>query len=72
MLSKMDRGYIDYKMFERWSAEGVGFVTRLKKNAEFYELEERPFKAGGVVVSDGTGQFNLLGRIKGTYRPVVV
>jgi len=56
----------------RWSAEGVGFVTRLKKNAEFYELEERPFKAGGVVVSDGTGQFNLLGRIKGTYRPVVV
>ena len=74
-LVVMDRGYIDYKMFERWSAEGVGFVTRLKKNAEFYELEERPFKAGGVVVSDGTGQFNLLEagrRIKGTYRRVVV
>ena len=51
-LVVMDRGYIDYKMFERWSAEGVGFVTRLKKNAEFYELEERPFKAGDVVVSD--------------------
>ena len=74
-LVVMDRGHIDYKMFERWSAEGVGFVTRLKKNAEFYELEERPFKAGGVVVSDGTGQFNLLEagrRIKGTYRRVVV
>ena len=25
----MDRGYVDYTMFERWSAQGVGFVTRL-------------------------------------------
>ncbi len=74
-LVVMDRGYIDYRMFERWSAEGVGFVTRLKKNAEFYELEERPVNKGGVVVSDGTGQFNMLEagrRIKGTYRRVVV
>jgi hypothetical protein len=34
-LVVMDQGYIDYGMFERWSAEDVGFVTRLKKNAEF-------------------------------------
>jgi hypothetical protein len=26
----MDRGYIDYALFERWSAGDVGFVTRLK------------------------------------------
>ena len=74
-LVVMDRGYIDYRMFERWSAEGVGFVTRLKKNAEFYELEECPVNKGGVVVSDDTGQFNMLEagrRIKGTYRRVVV
>jgi len=34
-LVVMDRGYIDYKMFERWSAEGVGFVTRLKRMRSF-------------------------------------
>ncbi len=51
------------------------FVRPGAKIAEFYELEERPVKKGGVVVSDGTGQFKMLEagwRIKGTYRRVVV
>lgn len=74
-LVVMDRGYTDYSMYERWSAEGVGFVTRLKKNAEFFEFTDHPVKPGGVVVSDHIGQFNVLEagrRIKGTYRKVVV
>jgi hypothetical protein len=58
-LVVMDRGYTDYYMYERWSAEGVGFVTRLKKNAEFYEFTDQPVKPGGVVVSDHIGQFNV-------------
>jgi Domain of unknown function (DUF4372)/Transposase DDE domain len=27
----MDRGYIDYKLFSRWTKEGIRFVTRLHK-----------------------------------------
>ena len=74
-LVVMDRGYVDYYMFERWSAEDVGFVTRLKKNAEFYELKNLPVKTDGTVLSDHLGQFNVFEagrRIKGTYRKVVV
>jgi hypothetical protein len=37
----MDRGYIDYELFERWTAEGVYFVTREKGNADFKVVEHR-------------------------------
>jgi hypothetical protein len=43
----MDRGYIDYSLFERWTDEGVFFVTRTKKNTEYYwqpRQKERPLK----------------------------
>ena len=36
----MDRGYIDYALFGRWSTAGVFFVTRLKENAAFEVVEE--------------------------------
>ena len=36
----MDRGYIDYALFGRWSMAGVFFVTRLKENAAFEVVEE--------------------------------
>lgn len=74
-LVVIDRGYIDYRMFERWSTEGVGFVTRLKKNAEFFIREDLPVRSGSNVVSDCLGEFNFFdaGRqIRGTYRKVVV
>lgn len=74
-LLVMDRGYTDYRLYERWSAEGVGFVTRLKKNADWWTLEKRPVKKGGKVLSDSIGCFNLFqaGRkIKGSYRRVVI
>ncbi len=38
----MDRGYVDYEMFSIWAAEGVYFVSRLKDNADFSVVEERP------------------------------
>lgn len=37
----IDRGYVDYRMFSRWTAEGVYFVTRLKDNADFIIIEEK-------------------------------
>jgi Domain of unknown function (DUF4372)/Transposase DDE domain len=36
----VDRGYIDYALFARWSMAGVFFVTRLKDNAAFEVVEE--------------------------------
>ena len=36
----IDRGYIDYALFARWSMAGVFFVTRLKENTAFEVVEE--------------------------------
>lgn len=37
-----DRGYTDYKLFARWTREGVFFVTRQKRNAHYKIVERRP------------------------------
>lgn len=31
----MDRAYIDYKVFEQFTQEGVFYVTKMKKNQRF-------------------------------------
>ena len=36
-----DRGYNDYRLFAKWTASGVYFVTRMKDNAQFDVVEER-------------------------------
>ena len=38
----IDKGYLDYELFWRWTGEGVYFVTRQKDNADFMILEEKP------------------------------
>ena len=48
----MDRGYIDYKLFSRWTKEKIHFVTRLKENADFMVLEHRPVPKGSNVTKD--------------------
>jgi len=71
----MDRGYIDYRLFERWSQKGVFFVTRLKKNADIYVVEKREVPGGSTVLSDEIIEFNVFqaGRtIKRQYRRVKV
>src|SRR3974377_839770 len=42
----MDRGYIDYEWFVQLTHQGVYFVTRLKDNAVFTVVENRPVSAG--------------------------
>jgi hypothetical protein len=46
----MDRGYNDYRLFNQWSKEGVFFVTRLKENASYREIEQRlvPGRGNGI------------------------
>jgi hypothetical protein len=48
-----DRGYNDYALFSRWCNEGVFFVTRMKSDARYEVLEQRPiFAPEGNVVAD--------------------
>jgi hypothetical protein len=37
----MDRAYNDYELFETWTAKGIFFVTRMKRNADFEVVEHR-------------------------------
>ena len=49
----MDRGYVDYKLFARWTKAGIFFVTRLKENANYWDFEERPLpKSSSNVLKD--------------------
>jgi hypothetical protein len=47
-----DRGYTDYALYQRWNDRGVYFVSRLRANAKFETVEERPVPAQGNVVKD--------------------
>ena len=74
-LTVMDRGYNDYRLFDRWTKEGVGFVTRLKKNAQWMSLEERPVKPGSRIRRDVIGRFydfDASRRIETKFRRVTV
>lgn len=71
----MDRAYIDYKLFERWSVRGVFFVTRMKKNANWATFEHKDVPKGSNVLRDEIGAFHVwhAGRkIVHNYRKVTV
>jgi Domain of unknown function (DUF4372)/Transposase DDE domain len=55
----IDRGFIDYKLFARWSDQGVYFVTRLKENADFGAYEIRAQFQSGTVRRDEVGMLNM-------------
>jgi len=48
----LDRGYIDYRLFTRWTREGVYFVSRLKRNADIQIVEDYEVPKGGRVLRD--------------------
>ena len=48
----MDRGYVDYGWWERLSKEGVYFVTRLKKDILWDEVESRQPPQNSNVIRD--------------------
>lgn len=53
----LDRGYIDYRLFTRWTREGVYFVSRLKKNADIQIVEEYEVPKGSKVLKDQKVRF---------------
>lgn len=48
----MDRAYVDYAMFGRWTRQGIFFVTRLKDNADFEVIGHYPIPERGNIWSD--------------------
>jgi IS4 transposase len=54
----MDRAFIDYKLFAKWTDQRVYFVTRLKKKADFLAYERRPLPKTGPVRGDQIGMLN--------------
>ena len=48
----LDRGYLDYHLFTRWTREGIFFVTRLKRNADIQIVERRPLPETGSIRQD--------------------
>jgi len=47
-----DKGYYDFRLFSRWTEQGVWFVTRMKKNVKYQVVEERPVPKTGHIISD--------------------
>lgn len=52
-----DRGYTDYRLYARWTEQGVYFVTRLRQNAQFEVVERRQPPQGRGVLADETIRF---------------
>lgn len=48
----MDRGYLDYQWFDRLTAQGVYFVTRLKDGAVVEEAAPCPIPKGSQIKAD--------------------
>lgn len=48
----MDRGYLDYALYHRWTTTGVWFVTRPRTNMLYEVVDRRPVPPHGVVVAD--------------------
>jgi hypothetical protein len=48
----MDRGYVDYELFGRWTKEKIWFVTRLKDNAAYRVIERRKTRKEKGVLCD--------------------
>lgn len=71
----LDRGYNDYRLFEEWSELKVGFVTRLKTNAEYFVTQTLAQATEGKIRRDELIEFQMLtaGRtIWKTYRRIEV
>ena len=48
----LDRGYVDYQLFTKWTRQGVFFVTRLKNNADVARVKSLPVSKGGLIRRD--------------------
>ena len=54
----MDRGYNDYRLFAYWTENQIFFVTRLKENADYTVVEDRPVPINRNIIADQLIEFN--------------
>ena len=52
----IDRGYLDYALYHRWTITDVGFVTRPRTNMLYEVLEQRPVPTRGPVLVDAVAE----------------
>lgn len=48
----IDRGLVDYALWASWTKQGVYFVTRLKKNADYHIVQKNPVPENNNVLKD--------------------
>lgn len=48
----VDRGYIDYQLFNAWTRKGIFFVTRLKDNTQYEVVGAYPIPENRNILSD--------------------
>jgi len=53
----VDRGYVDYDLFDYWTGEGVWFVTRAKSNMDYRVVKDIWELGRGNVLSDEIIEF---------------
>lgn len=53
----IDRGYVDYGLFSKWTDEGVYFVTRQKGNADFRVIEDKGTPKNRNIIRDQIIEF---------------
>lgn len=53
----IDRGYVDYEQFARWTEAGVFFVTRQKDNATYRVVEKRAVPESRNIIKDEIIEF---------------
>jgi hypothetical protein len=53
----IDRGYVDYDLFDYWTGEGVWFVTRAKDNMAYRVVKQRQVPGRGNVLRDEEIEF---------------
>jgi hypothetical protein len=54
----MDKGYNDYSLFAHWTENHIYFVTRLKDNADYSVVENRPVPQNRNILADQLIRFN--------------
>ena len=59
-----DRAYNDYRLFAKWTQNGVYFVTRMKDNAHYRVVENRPVPQHRPILKDQIIRLTGIGAIE--------
>ncbi len=61
----LDRGYLDYALYARWTTQGVWFVTRERRNADYRVIKRNPVPdRGGILFDEVIELSSLQGRAR--------